>query len=193
MDGFTAFKLWLAMRQHFTSQRFDIIKNRGKMKCKFETYLARPDYDSFERIARKFDNVREYIVYLASNMMYGNDSMIWDYGTGIANFNQYINRRQNFKQLLATDIKTLSKIGIPLDDGVAIVRTMVQNKISFETVVVLNKFVKITSMFDNLPQKVMLEPLLMRINKSISFLTIPSDVEQYITNKLTDLNLKKTK
>lgn len=193
MDGFTAFKLWVAMKQHFTSKKFDVVKNRGKMRCKFQTYLARSDYDSFERIACKFESAREYIVYLASNMMYGNDSMIWDYATGIANFNQYLNRREHFKELLATDLKTLAKMGINLDDGVAIVRTMVQNQISFESVVVLNKFVKITSMFDELPQKVMLEPLLMRIDKSISFIRIPLDVEQYLKNKLINLELKKTK
>jgi hypothetical protein len=193
MDGFTAFKLWLAMKQHFNSKSFDVVKNRGRMRCKFETYLARKDYDSFERIACKFESVREYIVYLAANMMYGNDSMIWDYATGIANFNQYLNRREHIKQLIATDLKTLAKMGIQIDDGIAVVRTMVQNQISFESVVVLNKFVKITSMFDKLPQKVMLEPLLMRIDKSVTFTRIPSDVENYIKNKLTELDLKKTK
>ena len=193
MDGFTAFKLWVAMKQHFSSKSFDIISNRGKIKCKFETYVARKDYDSFERIAMKFETMREYTVYLASNMMYGNDSMIWDYPTGVANYNQYLNRRRNFKQLLATDLKTLANIGIDIDDGVTLVRLMIQNQISFETVVVLNKLVKITSMFDELPQKVMLEPLLMRIDKSASFITIPLDVEQYLKDKLTNLNLKKTK
>ena len=193
MDGFTAFRLWVAMKQHFSSKSFNILTNRGKIKCKFETYLARKDYDNFERIAIKFDSIREYTVYLASNMMYGNDSMIWDYPTGVANYNQYLNRRRNFKQLIATDLTTLSKVGIDLDDGITIVRLMTQNQISFETVVVLNTLVKITSMFDKLPQKVMLEPLLMRIEKSSSFIKVPLDVEQYIKDKLTTLKLKKTK
>lgn len=193
MDGFTAFRLWIAMHQHFTKRSFDILKNRGKVKCKFETYLSRKDYESFERIAKKFETPREFVVYLTSNMMYGNTEMIWNYPSGIANYNQYLTRKNNFKQLIATDLKTLANIGIDLDDGVAIVRAMVQNQISFECVVILNKLVEITSMFDNLPQKVMLEPLLIRIEKSGSFVKIPSDVEKYIKDKLTNLKIKKTK
>lgn len=183
MDGFTAFKYWVAMKQHFTVKSFDVFKNQGRIKGSFEKYLARSDYNCFERIAEKF-KPNEYIFYLAANMMYGNDSAVWDYGGGVANYNQFLKRRELARELYAIDIKTLQINNVKMDDGVTIIRMLTKNQVSFETVVLLNKYTNLVSAFDQLPQKIILEPLLIRIEKSIGFISIPKDVEQYILNYL---------
>lgn len=183
MEGFDAFRLWVAYSQHFKNKRYDIRKSKGGVKCKFETYLARKDYYRFEEFARKFTK-KEFIYYLVANFMYGNDQMVWDAPIGIANYNQYITRRKNLKELLATDFKTLMRMNVRFDDGITIVRALTRNQISFESVVILNHYANFTKDFDNLPQKIILDPLLLRIEKSIDFIEVPLDVEHYILNKL---------
>lgn len=186
MEGFDAFRLWVAFTQHFTTRYYDITKTHGRVKCKFLTYLSRDDYKSFENMARRFTK-GEYVAYLVSNCMYGNPKMVYETPEGIANYNQYLNRRKNFRELLATDFKTLIRMNIDFDDGISIVRALTRNQISFETVVVLNKYSELTKQFKGLPQEIILDPLLIRIDKSINFVKIPLDVETYILNKLKKL------
>ena len=78
-------------------------------------------------------------------------------------------------------------MNIDFGDGITIVRALTRNQISFETVVVLNKYGKLTEQFKGLPQEIILDPLLIRIDKSINFIKIPLDVETYILNKLKKL------
>lgn len=183
MQGFTAFKLWIGMTQHFTTKKFNIFKNRGHVKGKFETYLARRDYDVFERLASKF-TPREFVLYLASNFMYGHEQMIWDSRTGIANYNQFLANQEQIGHILIKDIKTIEEANIKLTDGISIIRMLTRNDISFESVVLINQYKNITDQLRTIPPGKILEPLLLRIDKSQRFITIPTGVDTLLKNKL---------
>lgn len=183
MNGFTAFKLWVAMREHFTTKSFDIFTNRGKMKGKFETYLARPDAQVIEQVAIRF-TPREFVLYLAANFIYGNQGMLWDDSIGIANYNLFIARKQQLSHVVENDIQSLYNLGIELTDGANVIRTLTRDQITFETVSLINQYHNITDQLRQLPIGEIVEPLLLRIDKSKGFIKPNVGVDKLIKTKL---------
>ena len=74
MDGFKAYKYYMAIKLHFTKDSFDVFKNRGSIKGTREAFNARNDRYMFERLARKFPVDKELIQFYVANFAYGNDS-----------------------------------------------------------------------------------------------------------------------
>lgn len=54
-QGFNAYVKYLAMKKHFTTDGYDYHKYRGKVRAKFETFLARNDAYYFSKLANKDD------------------------------------------------------------------------------------------------------------------------------------------
>ena len=183
MNGYQGFKMWVAMRQHFTTKNFDILTNRGRMKGKIETFIARPDSEIIDRICSKFTD-RELVIYLAANFIYGNNNMMWDVGVGLANYNLYIARKAQLDRVVENDLKSLDNLCIAIDDGISIVRTLTKNQITFETVSLINQFVNLTNQLRQLPIGEIVEPLLLRIDKSKPFIKPTAGVEKLIKSKL---------
>lgn len=186
MVGYDGFRMWIAMTQHFTTKSFDVFKNRGRIKCKYETYLARNDYKMFELIASKFQP-NEFVLFLASNLMYGNDQMIYQYGSAVANYNLFLQRRHLIGHVVDNDLKTLYNLNIGYDDAVSIIRQLTKDQITFETVALINQYRNLTNQIRALPISSVLDPLLLRIDKSKGFIKIPAGVDELLKDKL---NLK---
>ena len=60
MEPFEVYKLYLAVKLHFTKKDYDIIKYRGKVRIKEETYKKRKDLVSIKKLAR--DYTREEVI-----------------------------------------------------------------------------------------------------------------------------------
>lgn len=183
MNGFQGFKMWVAMKQHFTTKTFDVFKNKGRMKGKLETFIARPDSNLIDRICSKF-TARELVIYLAANFIYGNNNMMWDTGVGTANYNLFIARKAQIDAVVDNDLKSLDNLNIRIDDGISIVRTLTKNQITIETVSCINQFVNLTNQLRQLPIGELVEPLLLRIDKSKRFINPTAGVEKLIKNRL---------
>jgi hypothetical protein len=69
MDGFKAFKYYIAIKLHFTKDSFDVFKNRGSVKGTREAFNARNDRYVFEKLARKFPVDKELIQYYVANFV----------------------------------------------------------------------------------------------------------------------------
>ena len=184
MLGFDAFKLWVAMKQHFTTKNFDIFQNKGRMKGKYETFLARSDGPVIEYVASKFE-IRDFVYYLASNFIYGNEQCIWEFGQGAANYNLFIARKKVLGNVVANDFKSLDNMNIAYNDGIGVIRALTRNQITIETASVINQVINLTDQLRPLPVGKMVEPLLMRIDKSKGFIKVPSGVEKYILTNIT--------
>ncbi len=62
MDGFKAYKYYMAIKLHFTKDGFDVFKNRGNVKGTREAFNARNDSYLFEKLARKFPVDKDLIL-----------------------------------------------------------------------------------------------------------------------------------
>jgi hypothetical protein len=53
MHGFDVYRTYLAMKLHFSNDKFDFFQYEGKVNAKEETYQQRNDFYFFETLARK--------------------------------------------------------------------------------------------------------------------------------------------
>ena len=52
--GYNAYKTYVALKNHFTSDSYDYFKYKGKARVKEETFLKRKDKFFFEKIEKKY-------------------------------------------------------------------------------------------------------------------------------------------
>jgi hypothetical protein len=72
MDGFEAYKMYLAVSNHFRSKSYDYFKYNGSVKAKASSYEVRKDKYFFEKASRVFKH-DDFLKYLVSNMCYSTD------------------------------------------------------------------------------------------------------------------------
>ena len=53
-EGFDAYKVYLALKQHFTSN-YDYFKYNGKVRAGEESFLKRNDRFFFRKLSKKYD------------------------------------------------------------------------------------------------------------------------------------------
>ena len=103
MDGYKAFKYYLAVKLHFTRDNFDVFKNRGNIKGSRDAFNARNDRYIFERLARKFPVDKDLIQFYVSNFAYGNDAVVYSYEEAETNFLEWNKRKQSITKVFSDD------------------------------------------------------------------------------------------
>ena len=134
MDGFKAYKLYMALKLHFTSPSYNVFERRGRLKGTYEKYLQRPDYGLFEKVGHKW-NERDYIRYIAANFMYRNPNVIYDEEDGQANYTEYNRRKQSITKIFADDVQKI--VDSKCKD---VLQLYLQGKVTIETMVILDSF-----------------------------------------------------
>ena len=67
MTGFEAYKMYLALRLHFTSPGYDYFKYNGKVKADVSSYETRKDRIFFEKMAKHPDLMNHIVANLSLN------------------------------------------------------------------------------------------------------------------------------
>lgn len=143
MDGYRAYKYYASIKLHFTTDNYDVFKMKGRINYPADRFTARNDRYLFEKIGSKFSSDKQFVEYIASNFMYGNPNVIYDSNVGVANYREYIRRKESISKVFADDLHTLAlsferestgrqKIPAP-------VKLWLAGMITIETVVILNK------------------------------------------------------
>jgi hypothetical protein len=76
-DGFTAYKLYLAVKSHFTQDSYDYFKYGGKTRASSQTFERRTDRYFFEKLAKKY-NEQELLEFFVSNFLMNDQLWIGD-------------------------------------------------------------------------------------------------------------------
>lgn len=151
LSGYETYCLYLALKQHFTVDKYDFFKYNGKTKnVSKESFLIRKDRFQFERLARKCDDVKTHMIanFLADRTWIGD--MLDDDAFDITK--RHLKRVQsmsyNFKNELENvenvkDLFTMSDTGYP--------KFMVEynfGTLSMESIIILNAFIDFIPKFD---------------------------------------------
>ena len=107
MDGFKAYKYYMAIKLHFTKDSFDVFKNRGNVKGTREAFNARNDRYLFERLARKFPVDKDLIQFYVANFAYGNDASVYSYEEAESNLLEWQKRKQSITKMFSDDVATI--------------------------------------------------------------------------------------
>lgn len=107
MDGFKAYRYYLAIKLHFTTDKFNVFENRGNVRGTREAFNARNDRYIFEKLSNKYPNDKDIIQYFVSNFAYGSDNAIYAGQEAEENYIEWIKRKQSITKVFVDDLSTL--------------------------------------------------------------------------------------
>jgi hypothetical protein len=107
MDGFKAYRYYLAIKLHFTTDKFNVFENRGNVRGTREAFNARNDRYIFEKLANKFDNDKDIIQYFVSIFAYGNSTAIYDGKEADDAYVEWLRRKQSITKIFIDDLASL--------------------------------------------------------------------------------------
>jgi hypothetical protein len=195
MDGFKAYKYYMAVKLHFTKDGFDVFKNRGTVKGTREAFNARNDKYMFDKLARKFPVDKDLIQFFVANFAYGNDAAVYSYEEAETNLLEWNRRKQSITKIFSDDC---SKIIMDAyknkhkEDAIfnltnksysSILKLFLGGQISLETVRILDDLNPIVESWKNNTSMVLLwENELRRIEKSKGFVKYDVDKVSKVFN-----------
>ena len=186
MTPFECYKTYIAMKQHFTKDKYDYFKYGGKSRASATSFNNRKDRYFFERMSRKKSD-EQIVQYFISNFISTEDpSKVWIgeiIQNGETNFQDWQKRNQSLAYVFGDEIERVFK-GSSFDsyfdsDGQhpKILKEYLKGELSIETLVILDRILGYAERFD----KKILDPIWgavsLKIKKYKPFLNI--DVSRY--------------
>ena len=105
MTPFEAYKTYMALKKHFTSESYDYFKYNGKLKLNQDNFLKRKDKFFYEKLARKNDLVN----FLLSNLVLNPNIWIRDLLNDSAehNYTNWLKRIQSLTYTISQEASSL--------------------------------------------------------------------------------------
>ena len=187
MMPFDAYRCYLSMKNHFTKDKYDYHKYRGKSRATVQSFYKRKDRFWFEKLARNKSD-QEVVEFFVSNFITCTDpgklwigEMIKD---GEGRYTEWKKRNQSLSYVFKEETETLFSDGnfdsMFAMDGTRhpqILKEYLRKNISIETLVILDKILGFRGNFDSHLKDPVWETVSMRIKKYSPFLNI--DVQRY--------------
>lgn len=104
MNGFKAFRYYVALKLHFSKDKFNVFQNRGNIKGSIEAFKARNDRYLFEKLAAKYDTDQDIIQFYVANFAYGNPDMVYGMEQAEENYILWRKRKESITHLFSSDI-----------------------------------------------------------------------------------------
>ena len=187
MMPFDAYRCYLSMKNHFTKDKYDYHKYRGKSRATVQSFYKRKDRFWFEKLARNKSD-QEVVEFFVSNFITCTDpgklwigEMIKD---GEGRYTEWKKRNQSLSYVFKEETESLFSDGnfdsMFAMDGTRhpqILKEYLRKNISIETLVILDKVLGFRENFDSHLKDPVWETVSMRIKKYSPFLNI--DVQRY--------------
>lgn len=108
MDGFKAYRYYLAIKLHFTTDKFNVFENRGNVRGTREAFNARNDRYIFEKLGHRFQNRdKDIIQFFVSNFAYGNDNAIYAGQEAEDCYTEWMKKKQSITKVFVDDLATI--------------------------------------------------------------------------------------
>ena len=154
-EGISAYKRFMALKLHFTTDSYDFFKYRGKTRSiTDEAFAKRKDEFHFRKLERRYPKDQDLIYFIVSNMVATKGKMwVGDLASSLAAEKTYAEWQKyieaflyNFKQdmLVVKELDTdYAKLWWNSDDGShpQVLRAMLGNRIRIESLIAANKIV----------------------------------------------------
>lgn len=184
---YEVYRYYLALRLHFTTDQYDVIKQRGRVRASRQAFYRRKDLLSIRKVAETFSE-KEVVDFLVANFTAG------DRWGGVFDLNakeRYTDWKRRIESLTYIFEKEISKVvafcekknlsfkecfTIANNQHPYIIRMYLRNDISIETLVILNKLLNFIEELDSKLKDDIVWPDLSRIIKKYDpFLTIEKE------------------
>ena len=159
MTGFEVYKMYLALRQHFTKDSYDYVKYRGKVSASEKSFEERRDRYFFKKLATKYDG-QKMLDYFVANFIADPRGYIKTFSDG--NYESWRINQESFSYKFRQDVNLLlNDYESPYQDKFdkifevrsrqhpALLRHYFSGEIKLETLVVFEICLGFVSRFDN--------------------------------------------
>jgi hypothetical protein len=187
MDEFSVYKMYIALKLHFTTDKYDVVKQRGKVKASRQAFAKRTDLFSIRKISKTYSD-EEVANFLVANFVSGDR---WggmfdiDAGERYQLWKKKIESLSyNFSQELDALIEEMEDKNLKLSDIFSvqsgqhpyIIKAFLRKTISIETLVILEKLNKYVEVFDKEITDTVVWPDISRLIKKYKpFLSIDTE------------------
>jgi hypothetical protein len=160
MDGYSAYRYYLAVKLHFTKKTYDIFDKRGAVKYTREQYEKRNDKFIYEKISRKYNNAQDLIQYYVSNIAYGNDSPVYEIEESERYYLNWIKRKESITHIFKNDLSIIindaykndlkkdNVLDFTFNQQPSILTLYLGKRITLETVSMLNDFMGLIDLWN---------------------------------------------
>ena len=187
MNGFEVYKIYLAIKLHFTSKNksYDFHKHNGRTTARLETFTKRRDRYYFHRLSKSYDS-KSIVNYFLSNFVSNTNLWVGDIigKTGDEHYKQWSKKIESLHYYYEQDIDYIIERMTTKDikfndlflsiDGQHphIVKMFLAKKINFETLIILDDILRFTKKLNkNITEKVLWPKLFDRMKRYRPFLS----------------------
>lgn len=187
MEPFEVYRYYLALRLHFTTDQYDALKQRGKVRASKQAFAKRTDLIAIRKIAETYSD-KDIVNFLVANFITGDR---WGGVFDTEAKERFLGWKKRIESLAYTFEKDLNYLQLQMEkiekvfDNVFdpsknehpyILKSYLRNTTSIETLVILNKFYNFVDKFDKEYSNDLMWPDISRIIKKYSpFLTIQEE------------------
>ena len=182
MNGFEVYKIYLAVKLHFTSKgrSYDFHKHLGRTTARLETFTKRRDRYFFHKLSKSYNN-NTIVDYFVSNFVTNTNLWVGDIigKTGDDNYKVWSKKIEALHYYYEQDIDYILEQDYKFDDlfksvngqHPPILKMFLSKKINFETVLILDEILSFTKQLNkNINEKVLWPKLYDRMIRYKSFL-----------------------
>ena len=182
-EGFEAYKTYLALKRHFTSD-YNYFKYNGKIRASEESFLRRNDRFFFRKLSKKY-NKEELVDFYVSNFIISNNWV----GNLVSqesedNYVQYKRRRESLSYHFDVELRwvidhcrdrnlELNKLLLVEDNNhPLLLKFLLQKKISIDTLIIMDSVLKFLSHWDDNLDDIVWEEkkrLIIKYNKFLTY------------------------
>ena len=187
MEPFEVYRYYLALRLHFTTDSYNVIEQKGRVRATKNSFLKRKDLLSIRRVAETYSD-KDIVDFLVANFVSGDR---WGGVFDVEAKDRYQGWKKRiesisytFKKEIDKAVAYADKLGITFNQlfycnhgqHPFIIKMYLRNDISIETLVILNKLNNFTDQLDQDLKDDLVWPDTSRIIKKYSpFLEIKKD------------------
>ena len=143
MTGYEAYKLYVALKNHFNSDTYDYFRYGGKTRANVQSFEMRHDKYFFNKLAKHKDTER----FVLANIVEDNPN-VWvgdlaNEQQAENNYKVWLKRQESLSYVFTNDLDNLSpsyndNLVVEGSNHPLLLKLLIQKKVSLETLVVLN-------------------------------------------------------
>jgi hypothetical protein len=171
MNGFEVYKIYLAIKLHFTSknQSYDFHKHNGRTTARLETFTKRRDRYFFHKLSKSY-NDRSIVNYFLSNFVSNTNLWVGDIigKTGDDHYKLWSKKIEALHYYYEQDIDYILERKIEFDDIFTskdgqhppILKMFLSKRINFETFIILDDILSFSKQLNKNIKETVLWPKL---------------------------------
>jgi len=184
---FECYKTYLAMKQHFTKDKYDYVKYCGRSRASLQSFYKRKDRYFFEKMARQHPD-KEIENFFVANFVGCDDPqslyIVDIIKNGEKRYNEWKRRNQSLSYIFKEEVELVfgdndfdSFFKVEPNKHPKIVKEFLKKNLSLETIIILDRILGYRVKFDDKLRDPVWKLISQRMKKYSSFLN--SDVFRY--------------